>query len=111
MKMTIVATLSVESQYSENLVKDVWDRTRGSLTEFPICSSMRCVHEHEKDPECCGDDPSVCRVRSPVFEQKLSSRKVGGHRDRIVEPIVPRERKSVGGGEKAGHVCVERTYM
>jgi hypothetical protein len=41
----------------------------------------------------------------------LSSSEIGGDRDSIIEPIIPRESESVGWGEKPGSIGIEGSWV
>jgi hypothetical protein len=47
------------------------------------------------------------RIGRPILHEKLSSDEVGRHGYSIVEPVVPGESKTIGGGEEPNGVDVE----
>lgn len=69
---------------------------------------MEGIDGHEDDPCEETDDPGM--PRCPELEDELCGGEIGGDGYGVVEPVVPRERESVGRGEEAGRVGVERAW-
>lgn len=107
-KMIIVMTLSEDNQYSgeghlcERYRSNSW---RSFRTKFPICPYMNSIDTNQEDPKHQTDDPRM--LDGPELKDQLCSGKIRCNRNRIVEPIVPGQRKAVRWRKESGSVCVE----
>ena len=52
-----------------------------------------------------------CIGNIPEAQYQLNGSKIGGDRDSIIEPIVPRESKSVSWGEKPDSIGIEGSWV
>jgi hypothetical protein len=70
---------------------------------------MNGVYGDEEYPENEAEDPRIGGI--PKIQYQLGSNEVGGDRDGVIEPIVPREGESVSWGKKSGSIGIERSYV
>lgn len=68
---------------------------------------MGSVHAHQEEPKEEADNPWM--PRCPVLEYKLRRGQVRCDRDGVVEPVVPRECKSIRRREEPHSIRVERS--
>ncbi len=68
---------------------------------------MDGINRYKEYPECKTKGPCIRNV--PETQHQLSSSKIGGDRDSIVEPIIPREGESISRGEKPCCIGIERS--
>ncbi len=70
---------------------------------------MDGINGDNEHPDYKTKGPCIGNV--PEAQYQLSSSKIGGDRDSIIEPIVPRECESVSWGEKPGSIGIEGSWV